>query len=163
MRTEFRKVELPRELRSLLIFDRKVFGSDAFDRDDWQTYESWWLLVDGVKAGCCAFERHAGFAPEDSGHFGEIVATPGSLYIATTGILPRLQRHGLGTIFKAWQVSYARQHGFTRIVTNSRESNAAMIGLNRRFGFREFCKVGGYYDQPVEAAILMELDLTSRA
>ncbi len=150
MKTEFRRVALPKDLRSLVIFDRKVFRTDAFHREDWLQYESWWLLVDGVKAGCCAFEKNVGIGPD-----GEMVPEPGSLYVATTGILPRFQGQGLGALMKSWQLSYARRHGFGRVVGTSRESNAAMIALNERFGFRVVSKIAGYYHEPLESAVVM--------
>ena len=156
MRTEFRKAVLPKELRSLVIFDRKVFRTDAFYREDWVQYESWWLLVDGVKAGCCAFEKNVGIGPD-----GEMVPTEGSLYVATTGILPRFQGQGLGSLMKSWQLSYARRNGFARVVGTSRESNTAMIALNERFGFRVVSKIEGYYLKPLEAAVVMQWLLNS--
>ena len=59
MKTEFRKAELPRELRSLLAFDRRVFSkSDLFTSADWKDCESYWMLIDNQKVGCCAFVKH---------------------------------------------------------------------------------------------------------
>ncbi len=108
-------------------------------------------MVDGVKAGCCAFETHVDFAED-----GDIVPAAGVLYIATTGILPRYQGQGLGAVLKSWQVAYARRHGFQRMVTSSRASNAAMIALNGRFGFQIARRIEGYYTDPLEAAVVME-------
>lgn len=85
MTVEFQIAELPRDLRRLLTFDRKVFPSDYFPAEYWRECESWWLLVEGTRAGCCAFEKQSA----------------GTLYIATTGILPRFQNQGLGRLFKA--------------------------------------------------------------
>lgn len=46
MLTIFRRAELPRELRGLMMFDREVFGeSDRFDAAYWQTLESYWMLA----------------------------------------------------------------------------------------------------------------------
>ncbi len=143
MTTEFRKAVLPRELRSLVRFDRKIFSiADRFNGSDWKEYESYWLLVDGKKVGCCAFE-----------------ARDRSLYIATTGILPQYQRLGFGDLMKSWQVTYARQHGFARIVTNTRKRNAAMIGLNKKHGFKAIRTVSGYYKDPPDSTVVMELVL----
>ncbi len=145
MHTVFRRVELPRELRSLLIFDRKVFReSDRFDKDYWQTLESYWMVVDKVKVGCCAFERHLEHA---------------TLYIATTGVLPRFQRGGLGRLLKAWEIAFARHHGFRRLVTNCRKRNVAMIKLNKSFGFRTVRSMPGYYFNPTDSTVFMELHL----
>ncbi|HXJ39888.1 MAG TPA: GNAT family N-acetyltransferase [Bryobacteraceae bacterium] len=159
MNVEFRRADPATELRSLVIFDRKVFSAtDAFPADMWSEIEPWWMLVDGVKAGCCAFERNLNFD-----RHGEPFAQKGSLYIATTGILPRFQGKGLGRLMKSWQVAFARHHHFSRIVTNHRASNHAIISLNRSFGFKQVRKIPGYYLEPEEPAISMELVLTRRS
>ena len=146
MKVEFRRANVRTELRSLVAFDRKVFRADAFDADMWSEFQVWWMLVDGVKAGCAAFEPH----------------TPkrGTLYVATTGILPRLQGRGLGRLMKAWQIAWARQHGFVRITSHHRASNTAMIALNKSFGFRRTGTRQGYYTNPDEARVSMELTLS---
>ncbi len=159
MRTEFRKAVLPRELRSLQAFDRKVFRkSDWFPADYWRMCESYWLLVDGVKAGCCAFQKHVDFQ-EDLRGDGLNPAVRGTLYISTTGILPKFQGRGFGQLLKVWQIAYARRHGFTRIVTNTRKRNASMIALNRKFGFRIVRTTPRYYSDPTDATVVMELAL----
>src|SRR5437763_193894 len=113
MKTVFRKVRLPREIPALVEFDRRVFGPfDCFESAHWRFYESHWMLIDGEKAGCCAFEKHVDFSDDDSSP-----ALVNSLYVASTGILPEFQGRGLGTLLKAWEIAYARSHGFTRIVT----------------------------------------------
>ena len=159
MRTEFRKAILPREIRSLMAFDRKVFSSsDLFDSKTWKMFESYWMLVDGIKAGCCAFDAHTDFQ-EDINQDGINPPLKGSLYISTTGILPRFRGMGFGALLKSWEISYARFHGFSRIVTNTRKHNVAMIKLNRKFGFRIIRTTPGYYSDPADATIVMELRL----
>ena len=166
MRTEFRKATLPNELRSLIAFDRKVFGAaDVFPADYWSECESWWMLIDGVKAGCCAFQRNRDFLED-------LEATPlkdarepvlrGSLYIATTGLLPRYQGRGFGPLLKAWQIAWARHHGFNRIVTNTRRRNRRMIDLNTKFGFTIVRTTPRYYAEPTEATVVMELLLPNQ-
>jgi len=151
MNVEFRAAVLPRELRSLMAFDRKVFpASDCFPRAFWKECEAWWMLVDGRKAGCCAFQHHTGSSEE---------VEPGSLYVVTTGILPRYRGQGLGSLFKAWQVAYAGRHRFARIVTNSRKRKTAMIALNRKFGFEIVRIIPRYYADPSESAVVMTLKL----
>lgn len=157
MKTEFRKADARREIRSLMAFDRKVFSSaDAFDAATWKIYESYWMLVDGVKAGCCAFERNVDFDEN-----ADSVNPPleGSLYIGTTGILPAFQGRGFGTLLKAWEVTFARYHGFRRVVTNTRKRNSSMVRLNRKFGFRVIRTVPRYYTDPSDATVVMELRL----
>ncbi len=159
MTTEFRKAVVTKELRSLLIFDRKAFHrypADWFRAEDWARFESWWLIVNGRKIGCSAFERHADFQG-DLREDGENSDLRNSLYIATTGILPTFHGLGFGSLLKAWQISFARSHGFTRIVTTTRKSNAPMIGLNAKFGFKVVRTTPRYYDAPPESTVVMEL------
>lgn len=150
MNTEFRRAVLPAELRALQAFDRKVFRkSDLFPAEYWKVCEPYWLLIDGVKAGCCAFDKHT-------------LHAKGTLYVTTTGILPRFQRRGLGQLMKQWQIAYARRHGFTRIVTTTRKSNTAMIALNRKFNFKTVRTLPRYYAEPTEPALVMELLLPAK-
>ncbi len=157
MKTEFRRTVVPREIRSLMAFDRRVFPrSDLFDAAYWRTCVSYWMFVDHVKAGCCAFEEHVDFRDNL-----ECPNPPrqGSLYICSTGILPEFQGKGLGVLLKAWELAYARYHGFTRVVTNMRSRNAAIIRLNRKFGFRVVRTTDGYYSGPADSTLVMELKL----
>lgn len=142
MNTEFRKAVIPDEIRSLCAFDRKVFPSDYFAPPDWKEYDAYWLFVDGKKIGCCAFEKQGD-----------------TLHICTTGILPAFQRMGFGQVMKSWQIAWARKHGFSGIMACSRKSNTAMIALNKKFGFRVTGRLARYYENPVESAVVMQLDL----
>lgn len=128
-----------------MIFDRKAFReypADWFDRAMWERCDSWWMIVDDRKVGCCAFEVQRK-----------------SLYISTTGILPSLRGLGLGSLMKSWQISFARLHGFKRMVAHTRGSNVAMIKLNQKFGFKIARVVRNYYHEPDESAVVMELVL----
>lgn len=157
MHTEFRRALIPNEIPQLLAFDQKVFAkADWFSREEWKIYESWWMLVGRRKVGCCAFLHNADFREDIS-----TVHAPlrGSLYISTTGILTGFQKMGFGAMLKSWQISYARFHRFDRIVTNTRKSNAAMIGLNRRFNFKILRTTPDYYRDPREPTVVMELRL----
>jgi ribosomal protein S18 acetylase RimI-like enzyme len=137
---EFRRTNPARELRNIIAFDHKVFRkSDWFSTEEWRSYESYWMLIDGRKIGCCAFERH-----------------PDTLDVVSSGIHPRHQGKGFGTLMKAWQIAFARHHGFAGMVTCSRKSNQAMIALNRKFGFKKVRIRRAYYVDPVESAVVME-------
>jgi ribosomal protein S18 acetylase RimI-like enzyme len=154
MKTEFRPAILPQELDALLVFDRKVFPQpDRFDRAYWQVCESHWLIVGKTKVGCCAFEKNVDFHDAE----GNASRRAGSLYISTTGILPKFQHQGFGPLLKSWEIAYARYHGFSRIITNCRKSNARMIALNRQFGFRIVRTIPRYYQEPTDSSVLMEL------
>lgn len=163
MKTEFRQAVLPGELRSLMAFDRKVFSAaDVFPSSYWKACEAWWMLIDGLKAGCCAFQLNIDFQ-EDVVDFPEDVAdgwnpvSSGTLYIATTGLLPEYQGRGFGPLLKAWQIAWARRHGYSRIVTNTRKRNKRMIELNTKFGFVVVRTTPGYYAEPTDATVVMEL------
>jgi ribosomal protein S18 acetylase RimI-like enzyme len=156
LKTEFRKAVLPGELRSLSAFDRKVFASDHFPPAAWKGYQCYWMLLNHRKIGCCAFEEHVDFQDDLSGDDVN-PRLEGSLYISTTGILPEFQGMGFGQLLKAWQVAYARYHRFSRIVTNVRKRNAAMIALNRKFHFRIVRTTPRYYADPADSTMVMEL------
>jgi ribosomal protein S18 acetylase RimI-like enzyme len=160
MHTEFRRALLPQEIRSLVLFDHKAFAqypADWFDREDWNTYDPWWMIVDHRKVGCCAFAPYVDFQ-EELGEGGQHPLRA-SLYIVTTGILPAWRRLGFGTLLKCWQISYARHYGFARLVTNTRKSNQAMIRLNQKFGFKVIRTTPNYYESPREPSLVMELRL----
>jgi ribosomal protein S18 acetylase RimI-like enzyme len=161
MITEFRQAVVPKELRSLAAFDHKVFKKpDWFPLGAWREYESWWMIVNRTKVGCCAFEHHVDFL-EDIGEANS--RREGSLYISSTGIAPRFHGMGFGTLLKAWQVAYARHHRFTRIVTNMRESNLAIIRLNQNFNFKVIRTTPGYYGDPREPTVVMACQVSSAA
>ena len=163
MRTAFRKVKTSDEIRSLVAFDRKVFAApDRFPADYWRRLQSYWMLIDDVKVGCCAFERHADFQ-QDLREDGENPGLAGSLYIASTAILPRFQGRGFGRMLKSWQIAYAWHHNFNRIVTNTRKRNTRMIHLNRMFGFKVIRTTRGYYSQPPDSTVVMELHSNTRS
>ena len=162
MRTEFRKAVLAREMRSLILFDRKAFHeypADWFGKEDWNACIPWWMLVEGRKVGCCAFAYSEDFleSPQERGNRW---SSDASLYIVSTGLLPEFRGMGLGQLMKQWQICYARRHGFQRIVTNSRKSNRAMILLNQKAGFRIVRTIPNYYESPAEAAVVMEFHLS---
>ena len=156
METLFRKTVLQEEIGTLLAFDRKIFPkADLFTREDWRLYESHWMIVSGNTVGCCAFQLNVNFE-EDIRADGDNPPMNGSLYIASTGILPSLQGQGLGTLFKSWQIAYAKHLGFNRIVTNMRSQNLQMILLNHQFGFRAIRTTPKYYRGPIDATVVME-------
>jgi ribosomal protein S18 acetylase RimI-like enzyme len=160
MNTEFRRAAIPKEIRSLVAFDRKVFlPSDRFPQSYWKELESYWMLVGGVRVGCCAFAAHVDFQ-EDIREDRINPPLDGSLYIATTGILPRFQGRGLGRMLKCWEVAYARHHGFTRIVTNVRKRNTPIVKLNRQLDFKVIRTTPHYYSAPADSTVVMELRLS---
>jgi ribosomal protein S18 acetylase RimI-like enzyme len=159
MHTEFRAAILPKEIPGLVAFDHKVFPrADWFSKTDWAAYISYWMIVDKTQVGCCAFQHNVDFQ-EDVREHGANPPRRGSLYISSTGILPRFQRMGFGTLLKCWQIAYARRHRFMRIVTNTRKSNAGMIRLNEKFNFQVVRISPNYYSGPLDSTVVMELRL----
>src|SRR5271168_2066336 len=117
MTIEFKKAILPADVDGLCAMDIRIFGkypADLFTRETWLELETYWMIRDGEKIGCTSFVH-------DSDYDG--TPRPGSLHIMTTGVLPELQGRGFGEQQKIWQIEYARQSGFSRIVTNTRQSN----------------------------------------
>jgi len=146
MELEFRRVDVEKEMRRLKDFDRRVFPkADLFPASFWRAAEVYWMVVDGKRVGCCALQ-------EDE-------EEPGALAISSSGILPAWQGMGLGRVMKAWQIAYARRHGYKRVIAETRESNRRMIRLNESFGFKIRGKTPGCYADPDEAAVEMELVL----
>jgi ribosomal protein S18 acetylase RimI-like enzyme len=155
MELAFKKAVLPDEIPQLLLFDQLIFGSypdDLFSAEDWLEFDSYWVILDGRVVGCTAFKHHSDYDEEPM---------PGSLFIVTTGLIPEFQGKGVGTQVKKWQIEYASEHGFELIVTNMRESNAASKRLNQRFGFTVRHIDPGYYHDPEEAAIVMEINVAN--
>jgi ribosomal protein S18 acetylase RimI-like enzyme len=157
MTLEFRKATLPQDAAELWELDLEIFGVDAFAPEDWLSLESYWIVVDGRVAGCAAFIRDVEFGEDLLGD-GENVAQQGTLYIQSTGLRREFRGRGLGKRVKEWQVEYAKRNEFRRMVTNCRESNAAMIAINEQNGFRAIRKTAGYYPDG-EATVVMELVL----
>jgi len=114
-------------------------------------------VLDGRVAGCAAFIHDVEFQ-EDLRGDGENAAQPGTVYIQSTGLLRAYRGRGLGKRIKEWEIEYAKRNGFRRIVTNCRESNAAMIAINKKFGFRAIRSTPEYYEDG-ETTVVMELDL----
>jgi ribosomal protein S18 acetylase RimI-like enzyme len=154
---EFRRTVLPEDGAELWMMDVEIFGPDAFTPEDWLNLESYWVVADGRMAGSVAFIQNVDFG-EDLGEGEQNVAERGTLYIQSTGLLREFRGRGLGKRVKEWQIEYAKNNGFSRVVTNCRESNAAMIKINERFGFRVVRKTDDYYGDG-EATVVMELEL----
>lgn len=157
MELSFVRADVEREMRRLQDFDRKIFSpADRFPAAYWRACEVWWMTAGGRRAGCCALQRDTDFFDDIA---DEDRAAKGVLYISSTAIRPAMQGRGLGRVMKAWQVAYARHHGFRRIVTNTRASNERMIRLNQQFGFRIVRTTPDYYAEPDEPTVVLELAL----
>lgn len=149
---EFKRVIVPDEIETLCEFDRKAFylhPQDIFEPETWMKCESYWMIVDGQTVGCSAFIHDVDYTEKPR---------KDCLYILSTGIRPDSQHRGFGNQMKAWQIEYAKQRGFTRIVTNMRQSNERIIRLNQKFGFA-VKRIDPRYYTDGEPCVVMELDL----
>lgn len=68
------------------------------------------------------------------------------VYQNLTGVLPPYRGRGLGKWVKAAMLEYVRERypGTNRVVTGNAESNAPMLSINKRLGFRQY-KPGSAY------------------
>ncbi len=158
MEIEIRRALLPADIDALCALDREVFAEDAFDEDEWESLEAYWLIANGMRAGCAAFVPNTDFQ-EDLNEEDFNPPLPGSLYIVSTGIRPDLRGKGLGEWLKRWEIKHARDNGFTRIVTNCRASNTPIIRLNEKVGFHIIRTLQKEYYPDGEPTTVMELRL----
>ncbi len=141
----------------LMELDERIFGeADLFTETQWDRFAAYWIYKDGVIIGSFAFCLNRGIWGIDD-EYPPFEA--GSLYIATTGLLPEYRGQGIGKKVKLWQVDFAKSQDFKRIVTNCRESNVAIRELNGDIGFVPIDQIPHYYRSPDEDAIVMELKL----
>jgi ribosomal protein S18 acetylase RimI-like enzyme len=151
---EFRKVKIPEELGALQRLDEKIFAAfpgDLFTQEEWESFESHWMIADGAIAGCSALVHDVDYDESPR---------PGCLHIVSTGVVPEARMRGLGRKLKEWQIEYARSYGFEVIVTNMRQSNYSIIRLNEALGFQRRLIHPAFYEDPLEDAIVMELRLS---
>lgn len=153
----FTRARLPQDARALSEMDARIFvgSEDAFGPDDWNGLEVFWVTVCGERAGTIAFRRDCGGCTHDWEYFDQ----EGSLYVVSTGILPEYRCMGLGIVLKAFEVWYARKHGFETVVSHARASNTASIAMNLKLGFEITERIKDQYTDPTEDAVKLELRL----
>ena len=151
---------IPTDSKALAAFDRRTYPNknehappSYFSHRGMRTY---WMLRNGRRVGACCVLHNSTFTPDPEALSAH---AKGVLYITSTAILPKEQGRGLGNIFKAWQIAYARTHGFKKIVTNARKSNNASIRMNLKFGFTIVGESARCYPDG-EDTVIMELCLT---
>lgn len=145
----------PEETQDFIELDRLIFSeADAFNPEFFDLFENFWIIINGRRAGAIMLGLHMD-------RWSQEVPPPreGSLYLASTGLLKRYRGFGAGRQAKLWQIAYAREHGFTRLVAENRESNHAIVNLNESLGFELIGIDPGFYPDPLEDALIMELVL----
>ncbi len=63
-------------------------------------------------------------------------AEPERLYQGLTGVLRDYRRQGVATALKVKTIKYAKRHGYQLIITWNDSTNAGMLALNEKLGFR---------------------------
>ena len=90
--------------------------------------------------------------------FGRRVADEGQIYNLAVGSGARRRGEG-GALLKA-ALDEFRARGASRVFLEVRESNVTAITFYERRGFYKTGRRAGYYRDPEEAAIVMEMKLT---
>lgn len=80
--------------------------------------------------------------------------------VLNLAVAPEWRRRGEGGALLRAAVVELRKQGVNRVFLEVRESNAAGIAFYRRHSFFSAGRREGYYRDPVEAAIVMEIRLT---
>lgn len=94
---------------------------------------------------------------------GNIIGYCGIWYSLDDGDLcnmavdPEYRGQGYAERLLRYSLEQCRRKGVRRIVLEVRQSNVAAINLYSKTGFRVIGKRKGYYSQPKEDAVLMEL------
>lgn len=80
--------------------------------------------------------------------------------VLNLAVAPESRRRGEGGALLRAAVEEFRKRGVNRVFLEVRESNAAGIAFYEKHSFSEKGRREGYYRDPVEAAIVMEIRLT---
>jgi len=129
------------DVPSILCIERKSFGSDAWDRDQFLDYfaqpdRSVFLVgtIDGTLVGyTLAF--HSALRAE----------------IHSIAVTPAHRGRGVAVALLKRVIGLVQRRGFGTVSLNVRLENSAAIGLYRRLGFQRVRRVNGYYDDGTPA------------
>jgi [ribosomal protein S18]-alanine N-acetyltransferase len=77
--------------------------------------------------------------------------------ILNLAVKPSLRRHGLGKTLVQALLKAFTQEGAVQVFLEVRESNATAIAFYQQLGFRQIGERSRYYQNPVEAALVLSL------
>ena len=80
--------------------------------------------------------------------------------VANVAVLPEFRRRGAAKALLAASLDACRERGAAVCFLEARESNKAARKLYGSFGFAEIAVRRGYYDSPVEDAVIMKKELS---
>ena len=79
------------------------------------------------------------------------------LHIMNLTVRPDSRRRGIGERLSKWMLARGKEAGARLATLEARASNAAAIQLYEKLGFRRSAVRSGYYREPREDAMIMEL------
>jgi ribosomal protein S18 acetylase RimI-like enzyme len=154
---EIKKATSAKDIEKLSELDTHIFPHDAFGEGDWEDLEAFFVTIDNTLVGSIALKHNAEVtASRNDG----VIHSPGTLYIASIGLIKQFQKFGLGKVLANWQLSYARMNNFRKISVNMRASNEASINLYKKMGFKEKAVIPNSYQDPREDMVILELRLS---
>lgn len=147
------KVDPTMDWNRLDALERQIYRpADQFEPADWKDYECFVLKLRDQDIGALALRFNADLTDDD-----EFIAAPRTLFCGSIGVVPQYHRFGFGSLLLAAMITEARLRKCERIVSNIRESNTTSIALHQKFRFCSIRSILNFYDDPSEAAVIMEL------
>ena len=107
-------------------------------------------------------DGYVGFVAYESGKLAGYIfmlAVGGEAELAKVAVLPEYRRRGVAKALLTASLDACRENGAAVCFLEVRESNGAARRLYESFGFAEIAVRRGYYDSPVEDAIIMKKEL----
>ena len=152
---QFVRANIKKDRRELMKMDRQIYLlHDCWDAEDFAGAKVFWIVADGRTAGWLAFFHEMRFRDGENWR-----RSPGWLYLANTGILKEYRRHiEVEDAVCRWQIEYAKKNEFRWISTNERASNPN-IPVFLRHGFIKVKSTQGYWEQPSEPNVVLEMSL----
>ena len=122
MKIEFWKANPVKEAWGLTNVDKQCYPKDWWTQGEWRQYDQiYWIVRDEIPIGCLAMGRDMAFSRSEN---DKAWVKSGSLYLATTSILPQWRTRSISDTVRRWQLRFAKDHGYDMISTNCRKGDA---------------------------------------